>query len=227
MIEGPGKQKSIERRTGAHAGVKGADHRGKRYNGEIVAGSLLIWETRKIARLLLDRPDPAAWRRAIVIDNILRKRGPVTAKRQARLIRNRLDLMQPALWKLIAEGGAELAAQATLAAAIKHSRLIGDFMDTVIRDRRRTFIYKISVQDWKDFLDACAQLDPGVNRWTDATRTKLRQIVFKILVESGYIENVKSLRIIPVSLYPEIREHLLQNSEDYVLRCMTAAGGGS
>ncbi|MCP4689018.1 MAG: DUF1819 family protein [Desulfobacterales bacterium] len=200
--------------------ARGNGRHEKTYNGEIVAGSLLVWDSRQIARLLLEHPDEEAWRRAIVVENILRKRGPVTAKRLARLIRNRLGLMKPELWKLVADGSAELAAQATLAAAIKHSRLIGDFMDTVIRGHWRTFTRKISVKDWKEFLDACVQLDPRVDGWTDATRTKLRQIVFKILVESGYVENVKSLKITPVSLFPEIREHLIRNSENYVLRCM-------
>ncbi len=35
------------------------------YNGEIVAGSLLINESRKIARLLLNDADAEAWHQAI------------------------------------------------------------------------------------------------------------------------------------------------------------------
>ncbi len=197
----------------------------KRFNGEIVAGALLVRESRAVARLLLDRPDPAAWRRAIVVENVLQKRSPAAAVRQARLIRNRLDLMKPALWKLAADGAADLAAQAALAAAIKHSRLVGDFMYTTIREHWRTFTRQISKSDWIDFLDVCAQLDPRVDRWTEATRTKLRQIVFKMLVESGYVESVKTLRLTPVSLFPEIRQYLSEHSETYILRCMEAGSG--
>ncbi len=58
------------------------------YNGDIVAGSLLIQETRKIASLLLNNVTDKEWKRAIEIDNILQKRSPASAIRQARLIKN-------------------------------------------------------------------------------------------------------------------------------------------
>ncbi len=190
------------------------------YNGEIVAGSLLINESRKIARLLLNNADSEAWHQAIVIDNILQKRSPVTAKRQARLIKNRLSLMKPDLWEIVGDGSSDIAIQALLAAAIKHSRLVGDFMDTVIRQHWQTFKEKISAKDWKDFLEICAQVDPKVDEWTESTRSKLKQIVFKILAESKYISSTRSQKLLPVSIVPDIRQYLVKNSEDYVLRCM-------
>ncbi len=80
----------------------------QRYNGEIVAGSLLTMESRKIACLLLDNADLDAWHQAIVIDNILQKRSPATAKRQAKLIKNRLSLMEPELWDIIVRGSSDV-----------------------------------------------------------------------------------------------------------------------
>ena len=190
------------------------------YNGEIVAGSLLINESRKIARLLLNDADAEAWHQAIVIENVLQKRSPVAAKRQARLIKNRLSLMKPDLWEIVDNGSADVAIQALLAAAIKHSRLVGDFMDTVIRQHWQTFKEKISAKDWKDFLEICAQVDPKVDEWTETTRSKLKQIVFRILAESKYIASTRSPKLLPVSIAPDVRKYLVKNLEDYVLRCM-------
>ena len=56
------------------------------YNAEISAGSLLPLESRRIAALLLTDPDDAAWRHAIEVENILQKKTPATARRQATLI---------------------------------------------------------------------------------------------------------------------------------------------
>ena len=190
------------------------------YNGEIVAGSLLINESRKIAHLLLNDADAEAWHQALVIENVLQKRSPVAAKRQARLIKNRLSLMKPDLWEIVDNGSADVAIQALLAAAIKHSRLIGDFMDTVIRQHWQTFQEKISAKDWKDFLEICAQVDPKVDEWTESTRSKLKQIVFRILAESKYISSTRSPKLLPVSIVPDVRQYLVKNLEDYVLRCM-------
>ena len=190
------------------------------YNGEIVAGSLLIRESRKIARLLLNNADSGEWHQAIVIENVLQKHRPDTAMRQARLIKNRLSLMTPKLWEIVDKGSMDIAVQAILAASIKHSRLLGDFMDKTLREYWRTFTKNISIKDWKDFLETCAQVDPKVDKWTDSTRSKLKQVVFRILAESKYIACTKSLRLLPVSIIPDIRKYLIENSEDYVLCCM-------
>jgi len=192
----------------------------QKYNGDIVAGSLLIMESRKIARLLLDNANPKQWHQAIMIDNILQKRTPAAAQRQTRLIKNRLSLMKPALWEFIAQGSSDMAVQGILAAAIKHSRLLGDFMDTVIRQHWRTFVKEITDKDWKDFIETCAQVDPGIDQWTDSTQAKIKQVIFRILTESKYINNTKSLQLLPVSMFPEVRKYLIKNSEKYVLHCM-------
>ena len=48
----------------------------KIYNAQIVAGSLLVPESRKIADLMLSEADSEAWHRVVIIDNILQKRSP-------------------------------------------------------------------------------------------------------------------------------------------------------
>ena len=59
------------------------------YNAEISAGSLMLPESRRVAKLLLGHPTKEAWLEALKRDNILQKKSPATARRQARLIRNR------------------------------------------------------------------------------------------------------------------------------------------
>jgi len=192
------------------------------YNGEIVAGSLLIPESRKIARLLLNGTDPSAWHQAIIVQNILQKRSPAAAKRQARLIRNRLELMTPDLWQMVYQGASDVAVQAILAAAIKHSRLLGDFMDKIIREHWRTFTPNISTKDWKTLLETCAQIEPAILDWSPTTLSKLRQVVFRILAEAKYIDGTRSLKLLPVSIVPEMYSYLKKHHEDYVLQCMEA-----
>ena len=192
------------------------------YNAEIVAGSLLIPESRKIARLLLGNADKDTWHEAIEVKNILQKRSPASARRQAKLIRNRLEPMNPEFWRFIVDGPTDVSTQALLAAAIKHSRLLGDFMDKVMRENWRTFKQKIFPKDWDLFLESCAQTDQGIMNWSDRTLSKVRQVVFRILAEAKYIDGTRSLKLLPVSIVPEVRKYLAANSEDYILRCMEA-----
>ena len=102
------------------------------FNAEISAGSLMLPESRRIARLLISQPTPQQWDEALNDQNLLQK-SPATAKRQARLIRNRLETLDVEGWNLIAEGDSEVASQLLLAASIRHSQLLGEFLRTVYR----------------------------------------------------------------------------------------------
>ena len=53
----------------------------KIYNSSIISGSLLMEESRNIADLLLKKVGSDQWYQAIVVENILQKRSPVTAKK--------------------------------------------------------------------------------------------------------------------------------------------------
>lgn len=191
-----------------------------KYNGEIVAGSLLIPESREIAALLLQGATEPEWHQAITINNILQKRSPASAKRQAKLIKNRLSLMPHEHWALVKDGNAEVATQALLAAAIKHSRLLGDFMGHVCHQHWLTFQRTLSDKDWREFLATCSQIDPAVGEWTTTTTSKLRQVVFRILAEAGYVDSTRELNLQPTSVVPELRKYLANHSEDYILQCM-------
>ena len=92
-----------------------------------------------MAGLLLNGVDEKGWHDAIVVMNVLQKRSPGTAKRQASLIRSRLATMGQDLWELVRDGSAPVATHAVLAAAIKHSTLLGDFLDLVVREQLRLF----------------------------------------------------------------------------------------
>ena len=68
-----------------------------------------------------------------------------------------------------------------------------------------------------------AQMEPQVDTWKESTRSKLKQVVFRMLAEAKYIESTRSCELIPVSLAPEIEEYLVQKNEEYVLKCMKIA----
>lgn len=67
----------------------------RRYSANISAGSLKLPESRIVAGLLLKGIDPDAWHHAIVEENVLQARNPVSAVRIGRLVRhvNLLELL--------------------------------------------------------------------------------------------------------------------------------------
>lgn len=180
-------------------------------------------ESKRLAGLLLTHPSEAAWTDAIEVQNILQKKTPATARRQAALIRKRLQTLDAAGWQLLVSREAELVYQLLLASAIKHSRLLGDFMLQVYAQRQRKLEQSLSALDWHGFLDECAHHDSGVAKWSESTKAKLFQVIVRILVEAKYLDNPKSMKLTPQSLHSDVLRYLRNKGEDYVIECMERA----
>jgi len=193
------------------------------FNAEISAGSLLPLESRRIAKLLLSKPDEATWQHAIEIDNILQKKTVATARRQATLLRKRLNTLDVTGWQMIAERESEVVNQLLLAAAVKHSQLLGDFMRQAYADCQRRLDPALMPSDWQAYLSECAHHDPTVLGWSDSTKAKLFEVIVRILAEAKYLEFARSMRLTPQSLHPDVRRYLSTRNETYVLDCLERA----
>jgi len=191
-----------------------------RYKADITAGSLKVLESRIIADLLLRGVDKLNWKDAINRDNVLQVKNPATAVRIGRLIRKRLELMNPDLWGLVRDGTGTVATHSVLAAAVKHSQLLGDFLDLVVREQYRLFNTALSNKLWDDYLDDCRGRDPDMPIWNESTRKRLRSSVFQILAQAGYIENTRSKRLQTVHIASQVLQYLEKHNEYYVLRCI-------
>ena len=191
-----------------------------RYNAEISAGSLMPAESRRISKLLLTHPDDARWQHAIEVENILQKKTPATARRQARLIQRRLVTLNDEAWRLISESDAEVVNQLLLAAAVKHSQLLGNFMAQVYANRQRRLETALQPMDWQDYLTECAHHDKSVADWSISTKAKLFQVILRILAEAKYLDNPRNMKLTPPSLHPAVRSYLRKHGETYVLECL-------
>jgi hypothetical protein len=181
----------------------------------------MLPESRRVARLLLTHPSKDQWADALRLDNILQKKSPATARRQARLIRNRLDTLEDEAWGMIAEGQQEIATQLLFAAAVKHSKVLADFLGDVYAGHLRRLEQQISpAKDWEAFLAECIQRDPETAAFSDTTKAKMLQVILRILAEGKYIDSTRSLRLTPPHLHPDVVAYLKRHGERAVLSVM-------
>jgi hypothetical protein len=144
----------------------------------------------------------------------------VTTQRSSRLLRARLEPLGEGLWKMVRDGGQTQATQAAFAGAVKHSRLLGDFMDLTLREQRTLFAKKLERQMWTEYIAGCRGRDPDMPHWSDATVARLRSAVFCMLAEAGYLKDTRSLLLQNVFVDAQLAAYLRDRGETYVLRCM-------
>lgn len=177
-------------------------------------------ESRVLADLLIKGFSKAEWQDAIEKQNVLQAKNPATAIRVGRLVRKRLELMKPDLWLMIRDGTGDVTTHAVLAAAVKHSHLLGDFMDLVVREQYKIFSDILPRRLWDDYLQDCRGRDPEMPEWRDVTKVKLGNVVYHILEQAGYLKNKHSLKLQAVHVAAPVLSYLKDNDEQYVLRCI-------
>lgn len=106
------------------------------YTATITNASLRLRESRTIADLLLQGLSAQQWKRAITEENVLQLKSAESIRQVSRMLRARLEPMGEGLWETVRDGNKELATQSVLAATIKNSRLLEDFMDITLREQR-------------------------------------------------------------------------------------------
>jgi hypothetical protein len=190
------------------------------YTATITSASLRLRESRILAGYLIEDLDRDEWNHRLFQENALQMKSPESVKRIVRLLRARLEPMGEGLWQMVQDGGKELATQASFAAAVHNSRLLGDFMDITIREQRALFAKKLEYRMWSDYIEGCRGRDPDMPHWSDATLARLRSAVFSMLSDAGYLKDTRSLLLQNVFVEEQLAAYLRDRGEHYVLRCM-------
>ena len=190
------------------------------YKANITTGALLVSESRKIAGLMIKGVSAEEWKKTIEVENILQKLSISSANRVAFFIKARLETMDFDLWKMVRDGDSTLTTQALFAAAIKHCRLLGDYLDTVVREQYKKMEDGLTPALWDEFIVSCKQRDPLMKDFPPTTAIKIRTTVHKILSEAGYLENQRQLKLKKIEIIPEIMYYLKNKNESYVLKCI-------
>jgi len=187
------------------------------YDSDLIGGSLLVREARIIADLLFSKADDSEWKRVIQTDNRLQKRSPATAKRQASALRKRLERLDESFWRTLRDGDDELATQVAFVAALERNLLLVEFVETVLKDAFILRAEKLAQYQWMDFLEDRAHRDPTIAGWTESSKKKMGQVVFRILAEVGLLQSTRSLRLQNILVRPEVNV-LLEDSRRYRIK---------
>lgn len=166
------------------------------------AGTLFRQESVNLAGLYLEKGDWNEVRDEVVARNLLQARTTNSAKRICREICSRLKRLNKDELELLVEGDHQEQAYLLWLAVCRRYRFIHDFSVEVIRERFLTLRYDLSYEDYDAFFNAKMEWHGELEKITATTRTKLRQVLFKMLREAELLDAGNS--IIPVMLSPRL-----------------------
>ncbi|MPW36353.1 DUF1819 family protein [Vibrio sp. B1Z05] len=195
-----------------------AEH--KKYLGDLIGGSLMITEAQLIAELLLSDPSKEQWGDAIVDQNILQKRSPASAKRNAATIKKRIANLGNKFLSTLVNANHEEAAQLMMAATLINSPLLADFMRTVVMDAKRMYRENIDMKDWEYFWEDKCRIYPDFADMSESSTYKIAQVAFKVMTDGGFLESTKTKVLTNIYITPDVRQLLVDMDRDDIIQAM-------
>ncbi|MDL5028150.1 MULTISPECIES: DUF1819 family protein [Vibrio] len=195
-----------------------AEH--KKYLGDLIGGSLMITEAQLIAELLLSDPSKEQWDDAIVDQNILQKRSPASAKRNAATIKKRIANLGNKFLSTLVNANHEEAAQLMMAATLINSPLLADFMRTVVMDAKRMYRENIDMKDWEYFWEDKCRIYPDFADMSESSTYKIAQVAFKVMTDGGFLESTKTKVLTNIYITPDVRQLLVDMDRDDIIQAM-------
>ncbi|WP_272166070.1 DUF1819 family protein [Vibrio diabolicus] len=192
----------------------------KKYLGDLIGGSLMINEAQLIAELLLSEPNKEQWDEAIVEQNILQKRSPASAKRNAATIKKRIANLGNKFLSALVKANHEEAAQLMMAATLMNSPLLADFMRTVVMDAKRMYRENIDMKDWEYFWEDKCRIYPDFADMSDSSTYKIAQVAFKVMTDGGFLESTKTKVLTNIYITPDVRDLLVEMDRDDIIQAM-------
>lgn len=187
------------------------------YDSDLIGGSLQVRESRIVADLLLQDASPEQWHEVIQQQNRLQKRAPASAKRVAQAIRKRLQRLDAPFWRAIRDGDDELATQVVFCSALERNLLLVEFIETVLKDAFVTRAGVLESYHWNEFLDERSHRDSTITTWTESSRKKMAQVVYRMLAEVGLLKSTRNMKLQKLMIRSEVRV-LLDDSYRYRIK---------
>lgn len=190
------------------------------YDSDLIGGSLQVRESRIVADLLLQAAAPEQWQEVIQQQNMLQKRTPASAKRVAQALRKRLERLDESFWRAIRDGDDQLATQVVFCSALERNLLLVEFIETVVRDAFITRSEVLEPYHWNEFLDERCQRDSAISTWTESSRKKMAQVVYRMLAEVGLLESTRSMKLQNLLIRSEVRSLLDDSYRNRIKTCL-------
>lgn len=188
------------------------------YLASLTREPFLFYEMRSTAKLMAAGLSEEVIVKEIVEQNLFQYPTEKSITRMAKACIKRLHALEDeSLIAMIASQPTDVAKQVCLYAMMKESRLIWEFMLTVIGEKYRLRDMSFGKIDLNTFFMRLQEQNDTVASWSDTTITKLKQIIARVLVETEYLDSIKADHLNPVWLHPALENAIRSNGDIAVL----------
>ena len=162
------------------------------YSAKLTAEPFLYNETKIIAQYLLDGISPEELKRKNIEENLIKYKSHKSIVRVNSPIFRRLNVMDSEMLDEFVHTDIETSKYILLYTIMKTDRLVRDFIIEVYKDKllmKKEYIEKFDIDNW---YEEKSILSKALRERTESTSAKLKQVIMKILQDSGLVIKEKN-----------------------------------
>lgn len=184
------------------------------YIASLTREPFMYYEMKITAKLLEEGLSEEEAIKKIFKENLYQYPTEGSLKMRARACIKRLNALEDEeLISWIINRPSDISRQVCLYAMMKHSRLIWEFMITVIGEKYRTRNFSYNRMDLNIFFTRLQEQNDTVASWSDSTINKLKSVLGSLLKENGYIDETSSKRLNEVLLDYKLKDKIIKNGD--------------
>ena len=174
------------------------------YTLSFTTGAALIYESVIVADLYVELQNWLKVRAKLMAENSFQSRTESTLKKLYGEISRRLKHLTDDQLNLLAMGTDEQKQALVWLAICRQYQFIHDFTIEVIIPQYEAAHFLLTYEDYDAFFNAKAEWHDNLDSASRQTKSKARQVIFKMLKECGLINDGNEL------IYQKLDEHLFQ-----------------
>ncbi len=178
-----------------------------KYSGGLTREQFMFNEMRITARLIAEGLSDQDVLERVYNENLFQYPTEKEIKSKCKACLKRLAYLKemPELMEALTNGTVSEAKQAALIAMMLQSRLLAEFMITVIGEKYRSLDMTITKKDMNVFFSNLAQQDEDVASWSEKTIDRIKAVIRNCLKETEYIpQDPGSETLLPVYMSEEL-----------------------
>lgn len=189
------------------------------YSASLTGEPFLFYESRQVARLKLAGLSDKEIRTEIKNHNLFQYATEKSIPKRSNAALKRVNALDEVMLTYLAEKPSATARLINLYAIMKTNRLMLELVSEVIGEKFASNM-PLEKKDLNEFFLMKREQSQEVAAWKDLTIKKLKQVLLRILKESGILDESDSGRLHRISLEPEVVGHFAESGELHLLKFM-------
>jgi hypothetical protein len=188
-----------------------------KYSFSFLTGALYLSECVAVAEVMRGHPDWETVARQAEEHNLLRQRTHASRTRLLREIRYRLQQLTVKELEFLCDADARDQRHLLFIAICQRFRFIREFVEEVLRPKVLALDTQLYPADFARFFDRKGAEAPEVEKLTDKSVAKVKQVLIRMFAEAGLLDSTSSQRLTP-RLPSRVLAHLIAETDAKRLR---------